>query len=75
MCVEVTKKLDQPGRAFFYKFANSFKMHKIMPYTTLAPMPYTSTGPAMEKIFTPNPNTQPSAAVQLGHSAFENHLH
>ena len=42
----------------------------MIPYTTLAEIPYTITGPAMVNIFAPTPNMNPSAAVNIGHSDF-----
>jgi len=45
------------------------------PYTTLAVVPKTMTGPATENIFTAVPVTTPSAAVNIGHSDFEKYLH
>ena len=40
------------------------------PYTTLATVPYTITGPAILNIFAPRPKTKPSAAVNIGDSDF-----
>ena len=49
--------------------------HSTIPYTTLAVVPKTMTGPATENIFTAVPVTTPSAAVNIGHSDLQKHLH
>ena len=46
--------------------------HSTIPYTTLATVPYTITGPAMVNIFAPTPNITPSVAVNIGHSNLKN---
>lgn len=43
-----------------------FTAHKINPYTTLAAVPNTITGPATVNIFTAVPVTTPSACVKIG---------
>ena len=43
-----------------------FTAHKINPYTALAAVPNTITGPATVNIFTAVPVTTPSACVKIG---------
>ena len=59
----VSLTLDSPlyTRGPFY-----FTAHKINPYTTLAAVPNTITGPATVNIFTAVPVTTPSACVKIG---------
>ena len=53
------------GQAPFHIISNT---HSTTPYTTLATVPNTITGPATTNILAAMPVTMPSAAVNIGHS-------
>ena len=46
-----------------------------IPTIILLDIPYTKTGPATVNIFAPTPNTNPSAAVNIGHSDFAKNIY
>lgn len=59
----IHKKRETPGVSLFYMVCTS---HSTRPYTTLAAVPNTMTGPATVNIFTAVPVIRPSACVKIG---------
>lgn len=50
----------------FRYYPYQLKSQYTSPYTTLALIPQTVTGPAMANIFVPMPRTRPFACIQFG---------
>jgi hypothetical protein len=65
---EICKKicLEACPLASLLVYENVWNIQQTNPYTTLALIPYTITGPAIVNIFAPTPRTKPSACGQVG---------
>ena len=65
----IHKKRETPGVSLFYTVCTS---HSTRPYTTLAAVPNTMTGPATVNIFTAVPVIRPSGCVKIDIQFFRN---